>query len=141
MEKMTKEAFKEADILAERFCKEVSDIVQLILDLTSRIDDRAKNLSNYQREMDVQFEKLLIAQQNFNEKLKSLESKDCSVSKTDAEIRDKVHSLDLKMENFNLRMGHHDNRWTQVFDSFWKITLMIIAGYILYKLGLQSPPI
>ena len=48
--------------------------------------------------------------------------------------------LVLKVETINLRVGHHDTRWSKIFDLVWKFVLMMIAVYILYKVGFQAPP-
>jgi len=155
----TKATVKDA-ALTEQFFGQVSESIQLIFDLTSRIDERVKMLIERQKEIDEQIEKLLSLQHGALNRLSALEAKDFhsvqenlhSLSEKVAiiasdnpqkeliELRSKVHSLEVKAENIQMRIGYHDHRWAQIFDFIWKLALMCIAGYILYKLGLQAPP-
>ena len=116
--------------------------------LFGRIDERVKMLIERQKDIEIQIEKTLNLLHNALNRLVALESKDLntvredlhSVKKELIELRSKVQSLEVKTENIQMRVGHHDHRWTQIFDAVWKVALMCIAGYILYKLGLQPPP-
>lgn len=145
---------------SEQNFRQVSESIQTLFELTSRIDERVKMLIERQKELDAQIEKLLELQHHALTRLTAVEAKDFnsvqenlhSLSEKVAvivsddpqkeliELRSKVHSLEVKAENIQMRVGHHDHRWTQIFDSVWKVTLMCIAGYILYKLGIQAPP-
>lgn len=122
--------------LTEQFFGQVSESIQLVFDLTSRIDERVKMLIERQKEIDDQIEKLLIRQDSIFHRLATIEAN----NKDLVELRSKVQNLEVKTENIQMRIGHHDHRWSQIFDSIWKLALMCIAGYILYKLGLQAPP-
>jgi len=146
--------------LTEQFFGQVSESIQMLFELTSRIDERVKMLIERQKELDAQIEKLLELQHSALTRLSAVESKDFnrvqenlhSLSEKVAvivsddpqkeliELRSKVQNLEVKAENIQMRIGYHDHRWTQIFDAVWKVALMCIAGYILYKLGLQAPP-
>jgi len=52
------------------------------------------------------------------------------------EIKDIKHSLDVMQK----KLEAVDGIWGRIFDSLWKIALMVIGGTILYFLNLQSPP-
>ena len=157
---VTSKGSANSNALTEQFLGQVSDSIQLVFDLTSRIDERVKMLTEMQKELDDQIEKLLELQQTELNRLLVLESKDIGTVKMDLqllnekisvlskddphpkinEFHQKHRELEIKVEGIILRMGTHDNRWAKAFDAFWKILLMVIAGYILYKLGLQAPP-
>jgi hypothetical protein len=95
--------------LTEQFFGQVSESLQLVFDLTSRIDERVKMLMEKQRQIDEQIEKLINLQ----------------------------HNLEIKAETLSNRVGNHDNRWAKVIDIVWKLSITIIAGIILYKLGIK----
>lgn len=95
--------------LTEQFFGQVSESLQLVFDLTSRIDERVKMIIEKQKEIDEQIEKLIIMQ----------------------------HSLELKTETLNNRVGINDNRWARIVDSIWKLSIVIVASIVLYKLGIQ----
>jgi len=91
---------------------QISDNLKLVSDLTSRMDERIKIL---------------------------LENKDATEEELE-ELRGKIKDIEIKIEMINVRVGSHDLKWSNIFDTIWKIGLMTIAAYILYALGLQSPP-
>lgn len=151
--------------LAEQYFGQVSESIQLVFDLTSRIDERVKMLIERQNEIDDRIEKLIEMHQQLINRLTLVESRVDPLVREDIyeinqkiaiiqnadkkmeELRDNVHGLELKiptleskLDNLMIRIGNHDNRWGKLLDAIWKLALMIIAGFILYKLGLQSPP-
>ena len=137
-----------------------TESIQLIFDLTSRIDERVNMLIEKQKKIEEQIEKALEIQQTIINRLSILESKDLHHIQDDfhklsekvavivnentyediVDLRNRTQSVEVKLENINMRVGHHDNRWGQIFDAVWKVALMCIAGYILFKLGIQAPP-
>lgn len=144
--------------IAEQFFSQVSESIQLVFDLTSRIDERVKMLIERQNELDTKIEKLFNAQQNILNRLSIIEAKEYPQLKEDLinvkqsisrilknendlnNAEDRISTLETKMEILTIRLGNYDNRWMLVFDAIWKIALMVAAGYILFKLGLQAPP-
>lgn len=158
---------KDGGPLAEQFFTQVSESIQMIFDLTSRVDERVKMLFERQKEVDDHVDKLITIQQESIGRLGALEARDIAAMAHEVkkiseriaimesndpkkeveklhlisnEIKNNFHAFELKMEALSLKVVNHDNQWTQIFDAVWKVTLMIIAGYILYKLGLQAPP-
>lgn len=150
---------KDNSSLAEQFLAQVSESIQLVFDLTSRVDERVKMLIERHNELDQRVTKLLELHQATINRLVVLESKDYPELKEDmgkikrdvsdivrlndelSEIADRLTSLETKNELISLKLGTQDNRWALIFDAIWKMGLMLVAGYILYKLGLQAPPI
>lgn len=150
---------KENTVLADQFFGQVSESIQLVFDLTSRIDERVKMLIVQQNELGERTEKLLDMHQAAASRLAIIESKEYPLLKEDmtrikenilaittiakeiGDLQSRVHTLEMKSEMIGMRLGTHDNRWLLIFDTIWKFGLMIVAGYILYKLGLQAPPV
>lgn len=148
---------KETSALAEQFFSQVSESIQLVFDLTSRVDERVKMLIERHNELDQKVAKLLELHQATLSRLTVLESKEYPELKEDmgkikrdvdeivrmneelGKISDRLSSLETKNELLSVRLGTQDNRWMLAFDAIWKIGLMLVAGYILYKLGLQGP--
>jgi len=119
---------------------ENSAIFQLASDLTSRIDERVKFLTEKQKEIEILTKELSENALEASHRLQIIENKTLLHEKFIEESKNKLQDIGIKTDNIALRLGHHDNRWTQIFDSVWKILLMCVAGYILYKLGIQAPP-
>lgn len=157
---------KEPNYLTEQFFSQVQESIQAVFDLSSRIDERVKMIIERQKEIDVQMDKFIEMQQSCIQRLHVLESKDLESVADDLhelsqkiaiiqndkpqkelealrlenqEANRKLHSLELKLEATNFKVGNQETRWGAILDGIWKIVLMVIAAYILYKLGLQTP--
>jgi hypothetical protein len=89
---------------------QVLDSINVVSGLVSRMDERVKILGENQDSMI--------------ENIKSLENK--------------VQVMELKIEDAKTKLGKHDAIWDKIFDMVWKTVLMVLAGYILYVLGLQA---
>lgn len=53
-------------------------------------------------------------------------------------LDNRVQQVEIKIENNSIRLGSYERNWSTVFDLIWKCLLMIVAGYILWALGLQA---
>lgn len=141
----------EANALSEQFLAQVSESLQMVFDLASRVDERVKIIFERQQEIESRLTRMSEAQTELVKRLSVLETEsnkqdemDDEAKKAlenlrlrDQEIRNYFHALELKMEGVSLRLGNHDTRWQKAFDIFWKLALTLIAGWILYKLGLK----
>ena len=76
-----------------------------------------------------------------DERIKALFKDQESLENNLKNIEERVRAIELKIENTTIRLSDHDARWFNTLDTIWKLTLMVIASYILYVLGLQSPSI
>lgn len=119
------------------------------LELLSRLDERVKNLHTTQSKIEDQIARMSKSQTSlFNKtsaifadlelhqsRIKNLENEDFE------EIRNSINQINSKIQSMDVRVGNNDSRWFLLFDSVWKIVLMLIASYILYKLGWQPPTV
>lgn len=153
----------DSEILSEHY-NNVNESIKSVLDLTSRIDERVKMLVQRQCDLDAQINKALENQQKTLNRVTVLESKDVTalVASSKAEIHDikermaimensnseedieelkqKIHLLDLKVESVQMRTATQENRWAKIFDLVFKLSIMMIGGYLLFKFGWQAPP-
>lgn len=114
------------------------------LELLSRLDERVKNLTSSQKKIEEQLAKSSKAHASLANKISSLESDLEIVSSqiTDfenQELDEAIAEIKIKLQSIEMRVGNNDSRWFLLFDSVWKVVLMLIASYILYKLGWQAP--
>ena len=73
-----------------------------------------------------------------DERLKMVIKEQEDIKDNFADLEEKTQKLEIRMESTSMRLGHHDAKWSTIIDLTWKCALMVIAGYILYALGLQS---
>ncbi len=149
----------EGEILIEQY-NQVTNSIKSVFDLTSRIDERVKMLVERQNDADERYDKVLELLQQLVNRVTILESKDVSNVKTDLneinkriaimessgakhdieDIKQKIHTLDLRVEAINMRTVNQEGRWAKLFDLVFKLTIMLIGGYLLFRFGWQAPP-
>ena len=95
------------------------DGLHRLRDMVSRNDERIKSLIDSHDEL----------------------TNDCDKINNDlVEMQSSITEINQEIKNIKTRLDKIDGIWDRIFDSAWKIVLMVIGGAILYYLGLQSPP-
>ena len=150
--------------MSEQFYSQVSESIKLVFDLTSRIDERVKILVEHQKTSDERIEKLLSTQNELLSRVAILESRNIAVNPVEREeltnivqrlavleshgkpvkkeiddLEDKVQELELKTETLSLRTASSESKWSKIIDFCLKLAWVLLAGYILYKLGFPDP--
>ena len=130
---------------SDQFFLKVTDSIQLMVDLTSRIDERVKILSENQNDLESKNEKIIESFHNLQNRLTIIETKEFpsiinSLENKNKDLEHKVKDLENKIEKILHKQGTSESRVSFVFDAIWKMVLMCITGYILFKLGIQAPP-
>jgi hypothetical protein len=75
-----------------------------------------------------------------DEKMKTLIQNHEGVSNDLAQVIKDLSQVKLSLESYKLQVNNLNNFWEKVFDSSWKLALMVIGAAILYFLRLQTPP-
>lgn len=52
---------------------------------------------------------------------------------------DDVHGLDIRLKSVEIYQKDHDQNWRSIINFIVQIIWVIMAAYILFKLGLQPP--
>lgn len=141
----------------EQFNIQTSESIKLIFDLTRRIDEKIGKLIEKQENFsarlsilennDEKLDKFISLSQELINRVSLIESKgimsvsDISDLEKDMhEFKERLRTFELKIESIGVKTLQQETRWSQVLDLIFKLTLMLIGGFLLYKLGLQSPP-
>ena len=147
---------------SEQFVQQVSESVKMIFDLTSRIDERVKNLVERQNEADERLEKLIEIQNSLIARISVLESKDMNAMKEDIaevserlavlessgppvlrkdiqDIRTQIQKIEVDMNTLSHTAQSSENKWNKIIDFAIKLGWVILAGYLLYRLGFPEP--
>lgn len=141
----------------DQFHIQTSESIKLIFDLTSRIDEKIGKLIEKHENVsarlsilennDNKLDKFVNLSQELIYRVALIESKgvmsisDISDLEKDMhEFKERLRTFELKIESIATKTLQHETRWSQIFDLIFKIALMLIGGFLLYKLGLSSPP-
>lgn len=117
---------------------ELAASIKSLYDLTTRIDERVEQVIASDREIARKLEVEV-------EKARDLLSKVLILEKTtdqtaDIDVLEKqIHSLELRMQSIEISSGKVENRWKAMVNFGLQLAWVIIAAYLLYKLGIQAP--
>lgn len=126
------------ETLVEHFYSQVSESIKSVFDLTSRVDERVKMLMVRQDNLDEQMEKIAELVQPFTHRIAALESKDFEEELK--LMRQRLQVLEIKIETINIKTLQQESRWAQIIDVIFKLAVMLVGGFLLFKLGWQAPP-
>jgi len=127
----------------------VTESLSALFELTARIEERIKMISEKQSEYDAKIEKFVDSQAKFVERIVSLESKNGDSFREDMgdlhdeyrdftdEIYEKMHLMEINMSTLQRATNSQEGRWQYVFDVIVKIGVVIASAIIVYKLGFQ----
>jgi predicted nuclease with TOPRIM domain len=118
---------------------EVSDSIKSIFDLTSRIDERVKNLIKNQEEMDRKLNEHLKTTIEIDGRVKIVEARQhtCPI----VPLENTVHQLELSLQQLQIQATGHENKWKTIISFGVQIAWVILAAYLLMKLGIQAPAV
>ena len=146
----------------DNILEKVHESIKIILDLSSKIDERSKIIANRQKNFDEHIKKIIDTNhdlksrasvlesqskddivvikneiQLINQRLIVLESQDIKANQSLLDRR--LNNLEVRFENISLRTTSSENKWSVIVDFFIKLGWTILAGYILYKFGFPEP--
>lgn len=119
----------------------VNDI-KLVLDITSRVDERVKIIAESQQQMNTRLNHFIDEHNTLASRVTVLESKNIN------KIYDTVQDLEEKVVTLKSRIGNLEEHKQSILDKskqilgfVYQAIFIIAVCYILYKLGISSPPI
>ena len=127
---------------------QVSDSIKGVFEMTARIDERVQLMMKKQDELDnkidlqIAFNNQLAARLSVLENDRSVESLEHNMEKVWAEINQnkaQIHDLDKSLQGIQGSSDRQENRWKGVLGFVVQLIWVILASYILYRLGIQSP--
>lgn len=126
-----------ADETQDHFFAQVSESIKDLHDLTTRVDERVKHLIERQADMEQKMNRI----DELSERMAVLESKSGAIdhmSMTISQI-EQVNMLDdrriaaLETSNQTLQ-----SRWQKITSFILQLIWVIVACYVLFKLGLSD---
>jgi len=113
--------------------------INSMLDLVTRIDERVLALTqkglNLEKELDLQLDSL----NELYSKVQVLESQN---SKTDIKnLENDYHNINLRIQTLENSSSKQELRWKSMLTFAIQLIWVILASYLLYKLGIQSPEV
>mgnify|MGYP003332961589 CR=1 FL=1 len=74
-------------------------------------------------------------------KVEHMEQKIREIMATIDSFTDKLQESAVKMEGIAIRTSQSEQTYTKLIDFVVKIFWVVVVSYLLYKLGIQGPPV
>ena len=118
---------------------EVSESIKSVFDLTSRIDERIKLIIKKQDQMERKLDERLQAFSGIEGRVHVLEA-GCTGSVKDlSSLGQTVHTMEMNLQQVQFKTAGHENRWKTIVSFAMQIAWVILAAYLLVKIGIQAP--
>ena len=117
--------------------KELMDSFKSLYDLAVRIDERVKNLIIRSDSYDDKFSEVLNTQKDVEGRMRVLESKAESIN----DLTDQFKVTSTRIQSLEISNTGKDDRWKVIVNFCVQLSLILVAAYLLYKLGLQAPAV
>lgn len=151
----------ERTTLGEKAYAQVTESIQGLLDLTSRVDERVKLMMQKQEVLEDKIDHLLANYNELNTKVSILESRESpetlqkeikdlkeelhtvqlKVHSMEGESEKPIHAIELRLQKLEDANNRSENIWTKIIDNTFKLGFIILAAYLLYRMGIQAPNI
>jgi predicted nucleic acid-binding Zn-ribbon protein len=132
----------------EPYHGQVHESIKGVFEMTARIDERVQLMMKKQDDLDNKIDSQMNLYSQLSARVTVLES-DSSIETLKSEvgrvqdcaneIKTKLHDVEMKLQNVEGSSGRQEDRWKNAFNFIVQIIWVIVAGYLLYKLGLPSP--
>jgi len=132
-------------VLGEQYYNQVSESIKSVFELSTRIDERVQLMMKKQEDLDRKIELQITHGNSLSNRISLLESNDSrkdmeSVREAIDELQESIHKLELQVQEVQGESGRSEDRWKGIFSFIGQIVWVLLAAYMLYRLGLQGPP-
>jgi hypothetical protein len=119
--------------------KQVAESIRSLFELTSRVDERVKLMSdNYQR-IDTKFDSIVRGQQELLQRVTALESRNgTEIKKVVEELSERVRKMEINMQSLEIVSKGNQNKWDKAIDYGMRILVAIAAALLTFKLGIAQ---
>ncbi len=137
-----------ADDISVQILSQTSENIQKLFDLSTRIDERVKAIRDKQDDLDERLTDITKGHQEVMQKIAVLESKDGGVGAVSAkleevqkEVNHKLIEIDKRLSMVESKTNTSHDRWNKIFTFTIQIIWVVLAAYLLMKLGIQAPAV
>lgn len=121
--------------------REVSESIKSVFDLTSRIDERVKLIMTKQDKMEGKLDERLQTLHELEGRIALIESAKKDTEKQLGSLQEVVHTIELDLQAVSIQSAGHESKWKTIISFAVQIAWVILAAYLLLKLGIQAPAV
>ena len=137
-----------ADDITVQILSQTSENIQKLFDLSTRIDERVKAIRDKQDDLDDRLSEIIKTHHEVMQKIAVLESKDGGIGavsvkldEVQREVKSELIEIDKRLALVESKTNTNQDRWNKIFTFAIQIIWVILAAYLLMKLGIQAPDV
>jgi predicted nuclease with TOPRIM domain len=128
--------------ISVQILSQTSDNIQKLFELSTRIDERVKEIQKKQTGLHERLESVIEGHQEVLQKVAVLESKDASAIQEDVdECRKELVDLEKRLIVVEGTSDRSKDRWNKVFTFVIQLVWVLLAAWLLMKLNIQPPSV
>lgn len=128
--------------ISVQILSQTSENIQKLFELSTRIDERVKEIQNKQAGFHERLEKVISGHQEMLQKVAVLESKDGAALIEDVdECKKEITSLDKRLAVVEGSTNRNKDRWNRIFTFVIQLVWVLLAAWLLVSLNLQAPAV
>ena len=115
-----------------------------IVELTTRVDERVQGIIKQHSTLDSKTDKQLDLINEWSGRVKVLESQlifTVEDKKSASKTRTDINELEKKVAFLETSSNNQEQRWKSIFGFAVQLIWVVLAAFLLYKMGIQSPSI
>lgn len=124
----------------ESYYIQVSESIKSIYELTARVDERQQLMMAKVEQLETKLDNIFKEYKGLDGRVLVIESKGNGPVDL-AQVREELHKQDVRLHDLEISSKGQEGRWRNVFSFITNLVWVVLAAYILYKLGIQAPDI
>ena len=117
--------------------KQVFDSIHSLFELTSRIDERVKLITESYAKMEIKFDTIVKSQQELLQRVTTLEAKNgAELKKAVEELSERMRKIELQVQTIDFLAKGSQNKWDKAIEYGMKILVAIAAAFLTFKIGM-----
>jgi len=121
---------------------QVQESIQSIFELTTRVDERVQLMMKKQDNLEDKIDSQMKETNALATRVTILESRNGVQLQADLDkVKDLMHQMELKISHLDKFSATTENRWKTIGGFTLQIVWVILAAYLLFKLGIQAPAV
>lgn len=119
----------------------IYDSIKSMFELTTRIDERIKAITKNHDELENKIDDLIESTHDMNSRIKMIERYHDEIFNEIKQLGRSDHDIQMKIASIEITHGGSENRWKAIINFVVQIAWVILAAFLLTKLGLQAPAV
>lgn len=131
---------------ASQYYSQIQNSIKSIFELTTRVDERVQLMMKKQEDVEWKIDGISTEMKELSTRVTVLESNNgkavaAAVSTEVDRLKDTISDMKLKIQTLESKADSSEGKWKTVLNFGLQILWVVVAAYLLYRLGIQAPEV